>query len=296
MTRRASTVYMFMEAVARLPARDLLISLLSAVVIVQVLAPSRAHTEDIPKAAPLPPAAAVQVEVVARLTDPGSAAWSATARVGSVAVPSPNPGECRPEGPAAHEADGPVVDGIRVTGPTRGDLTWDELRSQWRLAGPQRSADPTWGVGDVELTVDGTRTRATEAIRFGAAPQVQSVERDPVTGSVTLTWDPQSMDVAQVRVEGPAGLVVCGTSGAGLTLPWWAVPAKGGLVVLRSTRERWTGLGNGVVVQVRAAIERVVPLDEPREQAREQAPGHPAPDPRPKGPRYSNRPPPGIFG
>lgn len=283
----------------RLRARDLLISLLSAVVVTQVLGPTPGAPQQSPDEAtiaPVPPAAVVQVEVIARLTEPGSAAWSATARVASLATPPTIAGECRPPEPAPHEPDGPVVDGIRTTGPTRANLTWDDGQAQWRLAGPQRAADPTWGVGDVELTVDGTRIRAAEAIRFGAAPLVESVERDPADGSVTLTWDPRSVDVTEVRVEGPAGLIVCGAQGSRLVLPWWAVPAKGGQVVLRSTRERWTALGNGVVVQVRAAIERVVPLDEPREQARERAPGPPTPDPRPKGPRYSNRPQPGIFG
>jgi hypothetical protein len=91
---------------------------------------------------------------------------------------------------------------------------------------------------------------------------------------------------------------VCGADPSGTVLPWWAVPAIGGEVIVRSVRERSAVIDHTVLVVVRAAIERVVPLDliESAERTRDRVPPPLRGLGQPKGPRRSNRPPTPTMG
>lgn len=226
-------------------------------------------------------------------------AWTGRARVASqapVEPPEPAAGVCRRLAAPPPAQDGPVVDALRIGGPTRGELTWSEADAGWRTPGPQAVVDAAWGVGDLEIEAGGQRLRVEDAVRFGAFPEVTEVRRAD-DGSVRIAWDPATVDRARVVAAGPAGELECGTDGAAATLPWWSVPAVGGAVVLQNVRERVTVLPTGVVVRVRAVVERVVPLDAPpRPPAAAPAPAAPSLLAPPKGPRHSHRPPRPTFG
>jgi hypothetical protein len=77
--------------------------------------------------------------------------------------------------------------------------------------------------------------------------------------------------MVSILAIGPAGAMLCEASDGSVELPWWSVPADGGSVLLRSTREYTTAV-DGALVRVRATIERVVPLDDPAGTIVDEAP------------------------
>jgi len=196
--------------------------------------------------------------------------------------------------PVVAPSDGPVADRVALLGALPANLRWDARGRTWTTEGPHSVVDPAFAIGDLALDVGGAQVLASDAVRFGAMPEVTRVVRSP-EGGVLVQWDPRTAEDPQVSVVGPAGPLECGTGAAAVTLPWWAAPAVGGEIVLGSTRERVTTLANGVILVVRARIERVVPLDAPDEQAGERPSGRETPLPgRPARP--SSRPPRPIFG
>lgn len=212
--------------------------------------------------APSEPLAVVELEVVARPESrDGAAAWMAEARFGEAPRPAPvlASGTClRRERPEAGVAR---VSAMGLEGPVRGRLAWDERRGRYASAGPNRTVDAAWGVGDLwwELR-DGRRVVIEDAVRFGAVPEVRGVTRD-ADGDVHVGWNARSVDRVEVVVQGPAGDVVCGTNAGGADLPWWTTPALGGEVLVRSAREQAWRLPDGTLVLVRAVIERVLPIE-----------------------------------
>jgi hypothetical protein len=214
-----------------------------------------------------PPPDALDVEVGARVGAPGvPAAWSARAAWGPT-TPAPRfrPGVCRrPEtGVSAPEAKGaPVAEAVTVKGPAEARLVWDHAHGLFTAEGPRQMLDPAWGIGDLQWsTSDGASHSAEGVVRFGAMPEVTRVTRDR-EGNVSLAWDPATVRDPEVHVRGPGGELVCGARADGTQLPWWAVPAYGGEVVLRSSHAE-TGVIDGTLLRVRSTLERIVPLDAP---------------------------------
>jgi hypothetical protein len=207
----------------------------------------------------------LDLEVSARVGAPGQpAAWTARAAWGPVPGPSHlAPGVCRR--PAEHEgtlAGDARAAAVGISGPIDADLVWDGAHGLYTATGPRQALDPAWGVGDLRWTdASGGKHLAEGAVRFGALPEVTRVSRDR-EGAVTLGWDATTVSDPEVWVRGPAGELVCGASRDGAVLPWWAVPAYGGEVVIRSTHEL-TGTVDGAAIRARSIIERVVPLDVP---------------------------------
>ncbi|MDP2311070.1 MAG: hypothetical protein Q8P18_33930 [Pseudomonadota bacterium] len=203
------------------------------------------------------------VDVSARVAEPGApAAWTVRAAWGTPRSPPPLAvGVCRR--PATELAVGaPGAEDIGVSGAAGARLSWDSATGGWRAEGPRQVLDPAWSVADVTWTdLDGTSHLAEDVVRFGGLPDVTRVERER-EGDVVVGWDPATVGATEVRVSGPAGALVCGTSAAGTTLPWWVVPAYGGEIVLESVREN-SALVDGVLVRVRTTLERVIQLDEP---------------------------------
>lgn len=244
------------------------------------------------------PAGVVEVDVVARVEAPGQpAAWSARARIASTAAPPPAalaPGVCRHVGEVVAPSDGQVADRVALRGPLQADLRWDSAARSWVTEGPHTVLDPAFGLGDIALQVGGAQVVAADAVRFGGLPALTAVGRS-LEGEVRLAWDPRSVEDVQISVAGPAGALECGVGAAAVTLPWWAVPAVGGEVVLRTTRETVTTLANGVSLVIRATIERVVPLDQPADSLGAPARG---PDAELEGrpARPSSRQPRPVFG
>lgn len=225
----------------------------------------------------------VEVDVIARVDRPGQpAAWTARARQGPPAPegdPIP-PGVCRKAAPEVVPPGERFAEEVRVTGPTGTSLDWDDERGVYVATGPRRTADPAWVVGDVQWRdADGRLRIAEGVVRFGAQPEVTVVERDP-EGGVQLRWDPETVGHVQVLANGPAGPLVCAADGAGIDLPWWAVPPRGGSVLLRSTHERGAVFEGDDRVRVRSTLERVVPLDVPDTSSAHEEPV-PAPAPTP---------------
>lgn len=225
----------------------------------------------------------VEVDVTARVERPGHpAAWTARARVGPAAPegePIP-PGVCRKAAPEVVPPGERFAEEVRVTGPTGTALAWDDERGVYVATGPRRTADPSWVVGDFHWREPDGRLRIAEGVvRFGAQPEITVVRRDP-EGGVTLRWDPETVGHVQVLASGPAGDLVCASNGAGIELPWWAVPPRGGTVLLRSTRERVAVFDEDERVRVRSILERVVPLDVPGTSSAHEEPT-PAPAPTP---------------
>ncbi len=248
-----------------------------------------------PRAPVEAPEVVLEVEVDARVrTVAAPAAWSARARVDAAvrgAAPLTLPdGSCQPPAsPMPAGTRGPAV--IELAGPVAGALGWDAAQGEYNTTGPRETVDPAWALGTLRwVDAAGIPRSADDVVRFGAVPVVQTVSR-AADGSVRLTWDPLSVDAVEVHTNGPAGPLVCGSSTGGAMLPWWAVPAIGGEVLVRSVRERATVIDHTILVVTRAAIERVVPLDRPSESARE-SPRRAllkGPD-RTRNPRRSSRP------
>lgn len=257
------------------------------------------------RAAPEPPQQVVEVAVDARVRKIAApAAWAAQARVDQTvrgAGPaSLKTGQCQA---AAEEmpSGGRSPQSIQLAGPLSATLDWDADKGHYATTGPREALDPAWAVGSVRwVDPDGVPREALDAVRFGSVPVITRVER-AADGSVRLGWDALSVDAVELHTNGPAGPLVCGSGPDGSVLPWWAVPAVGGEVIVRSVRERTSSVGAGVLVVVRAAIERVVSLDRPAEAANDQVSPDHLPRPlrglaRPKGPRRSNRPTPPPMG
>ncbi len=207
------------------------------------------------------------VDVSARVPEEGApAAWTVRAAWGRPPLSPPLAvGECRrPQvevpvgGPGAEEMTIPGTPGAR--------LAWQPAGGSgagvWGVVGPRQVLDPAWSVSDVAWTdLEGARHVADDVVRFGGLPDVTRVMRDR-EGGVSVRWDPATVGATEVRVSGPAGALLCGTTPDGTTLPWWVVPAYGGEIVLESVREN-SALVDGVLVRVRTTLERVIHLDEP---------------------------------
>lgn len=249
-----------------------------------------------PSAPPAVGGEALLVEVQARVVDPRApAAWSAQARWTSLAqTVGTRPGTCRRVDPTApsHAVNG--GEELVLGGPTGARLGWHAERGAYTAEGPLQALDPAWSVADVRWTDPaGVEHLAEDSVRFGGLPAITEVARNR-EGDVTLGWDPATVGEVEVLVSGPAGALTCGATAAGATLPWWAVPAWGGQVVLRSTREQ-TILVDGVLVRTRSTLERVIPLDVPAGTTAEEK------EPRfrsytPHGPRRLVRPPRATVG
>ena len=208
---------------------------------------------------------ALLVDVAARVGHVGSpAGWSAQATWASAPESPPlPPGTCRPAG-SARERGGRSARGadtLAITGPTPAALAWDGSGRVWTALGPRQSLDPAWSVSDLVWTDAAGEHRAEDVVRFGGLPAVTRVTRER-EGHVALGWDPDTVEAPTVLVLGPGGLLECGVGPDGVVLPWWAVPAYQGEVVLRSRREA-SRVVDGVLVRVRTTLERVVPLDRP---------------------------------
>lgn len=227
----------------------------------------------------------VSVEVAARVGDVAEPAGWAARVVWAPPVPEPAlaPGECRPAGraraPAARGERG--ASGMQVRGPTAAELSWDGEQGIWSARGPRQALDPAWSVSDLAWSDGSGEHLAEGAIRFAGVPAVEQVVRAR-EGQVTLTWDPDSVHEASILVSGPGGVLECGVADGAVTLPWWAVPAVHGEVVLRTSRET-SELVDDVLLRVRTTIERVVPLDRPAWTTAEEAPEFEAYSPH--GPR-----------
>ncbi|MES2642194.1 MAG: hypothetical protein V4850_22110 [Myxococcota bacterium] len=217
------------------------------------------------------------VDVSARVVEPGApAAWTVRAVWGT---PRPPPllavGECRR--PTAELPVGqPGAEELRISGGAGARLSrlsWDGPTGTWTAPGPRQVLDPAWSVADVSWTdLDGAVHVADDVVRFGGLPDVTRVERER-EGGVRVGWDSATVGATEVRVSGPAGALVCGTTPDGTSLPWWVVPAYGGEIVLESVREN-SALVDGVLVRVRTTLERVIRLDEPAGTTAEEE--HPA--------------------
>ncbi|MFZ5476316.1 MAG: hypothetical protein ACOZNI_06020 [Myxococcota bacterium] len=235
-----------------------------------------------PESASTPPAEApralVDVQIVARAEAPlAPAAWTAEVRFSVDRPPDPEPvpeGTCRrPE--QVHLRGLAPVERVSLTAPDEVALAWREDAGAYVTAGPRRAVDAAWAVGDLRWQIGDTARAAEGVVRFGAPPEVREVEREP-EGGVRLRWD--YLEGAELLATGPAGTLRCGAGPEGVALPWWAVPARGGSVVLRAARERAVLLEDGTLVRARAVLERVVPLDAPAATTVEAA-GPPAPPP-----------------
>ena len=175
-------------------------------------------------------------------------AWVGSADVAR--PPDPSPGDCirlptRPRGEALSQP--PVV--------TIGEpytLAWDEAAGRYGLPGAPRGPDPAWLEGDLTGS-----QKVAGALRFGAAPEVETVERRP-DGGLRLRWKADGAGHVQVA----SGDLRCGAARDGVDLPWWAVPAFGGEVILRSSVLTRSPTASALVVG-EAVIERIVYLDRP---------------------------------
>jgi hypothetical protein len=123
--------------------------------------------------------------------------------------------------------------------------------------------DPAWVVADLALTWGEAVQVEEGAVRLGPAPRPIAVERDD-DGDVRLAWAAGSVDQARVVTEGTGGVdaFACGAGPTGVTLPWWAIPARGGRVRIESTRVRVLDLGDRARF-VQATVARWVALDAP---------------------------------
>lgn len=218
----------------------------------------------------------VDVELSARVGDPGEAvAWTASVREGLPTAPVA-PG-CARVVPV--EAADPGFERVAVDVPAAANLAWQAERGAWRAEGPRAAVDPAWAVGRVLWVKDGTANLADGAIRFAGAPELRGMARDE-DGSVRMWWAP-SEDRVVVRASMAGQDWDCRGDESGVRVPWWLVPAAGGAVVLRVERDHLTIVPDRGVVHVRAALEKVVPLDVPL-TTRDEAPPDPTPRERPK--------------
>ena len=164
--------------------------------------------------------------------------------------PEPAPGDCirLPTWPRGEALPQPPIVTIGDPYP----LVWDEAAGHYGLSGAPRGPDPAWLEGDLAGS-----QKVAGALRFGAAPQVESVERRP-DGGLRLRWKADGAGQVQVAT----GDLRCGATRDGVDLPWWAVPAFGGEVILRSSVLTRSPTRSALVVG-EAVIESVILLDHP---------------------------------
>lgn len=217
-----------------------------------------------PQADGLEESRTMDLEVVARVGAGPEASWWASAGAERLDA-APPAGSCRPVEAAPAEPRPPSLDGLRLGGPLDGALVPAE-GGRWETVGPRVLLDPAWAVGSVSWRKGEVETVGADALRFGAVPVLTRADRGP-RGDVELGWEADTADQVRIRVQGPAGLVECGVDGARAHLPWWAVPAKGGEVALRSERVVELPLDAEHRLRIRAVIERMVPLDQAPESA-----------------------------
>lgn len=210
----------------------------------------------------------VEVQVVTRQAgdEPVAISVSVQARTGPpVQISGPAPGVCVPEAPAQAVAQEQAFAGaMELRMPELMRLPWDGEHRAFLLAGPQVGPVPDWAVADLRWVEGTEQIEVPGAVRLGEAPRPLRVERRP-DGGVRLRWEADAP--VDVRTQG----LVCGGARDGVDLPWWAVPAKGGEIVLRSSRTHRSLAGERLVIG-RAVMERAVPLDAPPEVAPVQAP------------------------
>lgn len=232
---------------------------------------------------------ALEVEVTARVATPGQPATWTVAAGRSLAIPDPTPapGTCRRAAEPATATPG--ADRIELLGPVSASLRWSPARGTWETEGPRRWLDPAWSISDLRWVDEAGAHTAEDVVRFGGLPEPTRVERQR-EGGVTVQWAPGSAAMVSVLAVGPAGALLCEVGEGTVDLPWWAVPAEGGAILLRSTREYTTAVDGGLV-RVRATLERVVPLDQPDGTFVEEKPAAPAkPAPTEPGQRRVYRP------
>lgn len=208
--------------------------------------------------------AVFSVEIAARVGEVGPASWAARATWGPQAPAAPlGAGECRPAGSARARAPRGArgVDGVAIRGPMDARFDWKGELGTWTVEGPREALDPAWSIGDLRWSDERGEHRAEGVVRFAGVPKVEAAVRER-EGDVRLAWDPSTVHEASVLVAGPGGLLECGVSEGGVRLPWWAVPAHGGEVILRTSRDR-VEVVNEVFLRVRTTIERPIPLDLP---------------------------------
>lgn len=244
----------------------------------------------------------LRVDITARMREPGTpAAWTAQAVWGPASERHPpSPGVCRPV-EAVRSTGSASVPGVvgglagvggrlmapaggvapvaAVVGPTSAPLAW-EGGETWSAAGPRQSLDPAWSVSDLAWRDAAGEHLAEDIVRFGGVPDVTRVVRER-EGDVELAWDVGTVDTVQVWVAGPGGLLECGVGDGVAVLPWWAVPPVDGELVLRSWRLTVQEM-NGVRLEVRTAIERVVPLDQGAGTTAEEEPSFQMDSPSPR--------------
>lgn len=175
---------------------------------------------------------------------------------------TPAPGVC--QRPSAAQEGEAFADTVVVRVGSALNLPWIAAAGRYGAVGPLKGIDPAWSVGDLKWVAEGKSHEMDGIIRFGAEPRVTEVLRLS-DGGVRLRWN--SPDSGQLSVQSMG--LVCGVTRDGTELPWWAVPALGGEVVLRSVRSEWRMDGDTMVVG-RAVIETVVPLDRKVEEASDQ--------------------------
>lgn len=185
---------------------------------------------------------------------------------------APRPGECERVRPA--EAGTPFASQVQVRLGSSLSLPWIESVGRYAAVGPLRGMDPAWNVGDLRWVAEGQSHEFSGLLRFGAEPQITGVSRR-LDGGVTLSWN--AADAGQLELQSMG--LRCGATREGAELPWWAVPAQGGEVVLRSTRVQSQMEGDTLVV-ARAVIETVIPLDRPVEESAGKEPVTPEPAPK----------------
>lgn len=217
-----------------------------------------------PVESPLPPPIdqVVDVVVTARTSEAGGV-WTAAATVRPWPAAHrrpPAPGVCEPlPGPDAGLDD---YTALRIVGPEALELRWEPELGRLIAPGPRRAGDPAWQVADLRWSqANGAEGEVIGALRFGAAPLVTAVERTR-DGGVKLAWSPMSGAEIEVLTTSPAGALRCGALRDGAELPWWAVPALGGTVVVRASRDRSTTVDR-TMFHTHAIIEVPVSLDAP---------------------------------
>ncbi len=191
------------------------------------------------------------------------------------------PGRCERAEPAAVTAPKSAPrppDQVRVLGGLA--LTLEPQRepgrATWWANDVVAKADPAWAVLDLRRDwrtgIDVSDTR-TSAIRMGPAPDVTGVER-LADGSVRLAWSAGSVDEVRIVTTPSGGSMHCGGDATGVTLPWWSVPARGGEVVIESTRVHASGPDDAMRV-ASATIARHVRLDAEVPATRSSGAAHP---------------------
>ena len=197
--------------------------------------------------------------------DGGPATWAAHWWPNAqVATPPALPeGRCaRPAGDAvsvlplpASSRPGREPSRVALRGGLAGALRPDGPR--WTTPLAARVADPAWVVADLALTWGDAVQVEEGVVRLGPAPRPTVVARED-DGDVRLAWAAGSVDQVRVVTDAHA----CGAGPTGVTLPWWAIPARGGRVRIESTRVHALDLGDRTRF-VQATVARWVALDVP---------------------------------